>query len=94
MIGVLGTVLLQSSSTTTSIVVSMVGSGERKQNYMILDLDGDNWASTRENLILLHASNKGTDQTAHPYSLIRPLGYKTVFLLNSTENEISTTHKN
>ena len=30
MIGVLGTVLLQSSSTTTSIVVSMVGSGERK----------------------------------------------------------------
>lgn len=28
MIGVLGTVLLQSSSTTTSIVVSMVGSGE------------------------------------------------------------------
>ena len=30
MIGILGTVLLQSSSTTTSIVVSMVGSGERK----------------------------------------------------------------
>ena len=30
MLGILGTVLLQSSSTTTSIVVSMVGSGERK----------------------------------------------------------------
>ena len=29
MIGVLATVLLQSSSTTTSIIVSMVGSGER-----------------------------------------------------------------
>ena len=42
MIGVLGTVLLQSSSTTTSIVVSMVGSGERK--YAVIE------ASSRGNL--------------------------------------------
>ena len=36
MIGILGTVLLQSSSTTTSIVVSMVGSGERKFEKKIM----------------------------------------------------------
>jgi sodium-dependent phosphate cotransporter len=31
MIGILGTVLLQSSSTTTSIVVAMVSSGSRSR---------------------------------------------------------------
>ena len=28
------------------------------------------WASTWESLILLHVNNKGTDQPAHPHSLI------------------------
>ena len=28
-----------------------------------------NWTSTRENLTLLHANNKGADHPAHPHSL-------------------------
>ena len=32
-------------------------------------------ASIKENLILLHANNKGTDQHAHPHSLIGHLCY-------------------
>ena len=40
MLGILGTVLLQSSSTTTSIVVSMVGSGECKYTSSLFLLTG------------------------------------------------------
>ena len=31
------------------------------------------WASSRENLILLHSNYKGADQHAHPHSLISTL---------------------
>ena len=32
------------------------------------------WASTQENLTLLHVNNKGADQSTHPHSLIRTFG--------------------
>ena len=52
----------------------------------------------------LRVNNNGTDQTAWmswlvcafvlTHKKIRPRGYKTFFMLNSTEQEISTAHKN
>ena len=35
-----------------------------------------------------------SDQTSRMVKLIWPRGYKTYFMLNSTEQEISTAHKN
>ncbi|MGK3759548.1 MAG: hypothetical protein ACI8RD_011865 [Bacillariaceae sp.] len=72
MIGILATVFLQSSSTTTSIVVSLVGAGSVSVNqgiYMIMGANiGTSGKSRRiiSNVVYMHIY-------AVPYSIIPPL---------------------
>ena len=42
------------------------------------------WATSRENLTLLHADNKGTDQSVHVHSLI------STFVIHSLQSMLST----
>ena len=46
---------------------------------------------TMNQLIRIRSSSEGLED---PAQMPRPRGYKTFFVLNSTEHEVSTAHKN
>jgi solute carrier family 34 (sodium-dependent phosphate cotransporter) len=68
MIGILATVLVQSSSTSTSIIISLVGAGELSVENAIPMIMGANIGTTVTNTIVAHGHIKDPTEFSHAFA--------------------------
>ena len=68
MVGTLATVLVQSSSTSTSIIISLVGAGEMSVKNAISMIMGANIGTTVTNTIVSHGHIKDSEDFGRAFS--------------------------
>jgi solute carrier family 34 (sodium-dependent phosphate cotransporter) len=68
MVGILATVLVQSSSTSTSIIISLVGAGEMSVKNAISMIMGANIGTTVTNTIVSHGHIKDSEEFGRAFS--------------------------